>query len=243
MRRRFHAVIVLAEGAGQEHVAGHGQDASGNLELGDIGAFLKQAAAGRTSILLESGILGVARLVDGAFFELMPSRELRALEPEPLHQLAHPSALQGELDVSRERSTRLGGFTDRAAHALCELAFGRGSRRVALGIVLGLELRVARLALLLDLPIELATLLLRALFHGQMPRIVGPRLFGSLIGLAPQLARQLFPGDDLPSGSSRPRAGFSACGFGRISTFIRTCIIRTCIIRSYNVDLAAEAPE
>ncbi len=37
---RHHAVILLAEGAGQQYVTGKGQDASGNKKLGDIGTFL-----------------------------------------------------------------------------------------------------------------------------------------------------------------------------------------------------------
>jgi 6-phosphofructokinase 1 len=41
--RKRHAVIVVAEGAGQEHVPGEGTDASGNKRLGDIGLFLKTA--------------------------------------------------------------------------------------------------------------------------------------------------------------------------------------------------------
>ena len=45
LRRRFetksHAVILTAEGAGQEHVPAHGCDASGNRKLGDVGLFLK----------------------------------------------------------------------------------------------------------------------------------------------------------------------------------------------------------
>jgi 6-phosphofructokinase 1 len=42
--RRAHAVIVVAEGAGQNLLSqnGHGQDASGNVKLGDIGVFLKE---------------------------------------------------------------------------------------------------------------------------------------------------------------------------------------------------------
>ncbi len=41
-RRAKHTVIVVAEGAGQEHVeAAAGRDASGNAKLGDIGSFLK----------------------------------------------------------------------------------------------------------------------------------------------------------------------------------------------------------
>ena len=38
-----HAVVVVAEGAGQEHVPAEGADASGNKRLGDIGLFLKTA--------------------------------------------------------------------------------------------------------------------------------------------------------------------------------------------------------
>jgi 6-phosphofructokinase 1 len=43
LERRKHAVIVVAEGAGQEHLAAeNGTDASGNRKLGDIGLYLKQ---------------------------------------------------------------------------------------------------------------------------------------------------------------------------------------------------------
>lgn len=40
--RKGHAVIVVAEGAGQEYVPAEGTDASGNRKLGDIGLFLKR---------------------------------------------------------------------------------------------------------------------------------------------------------------------------------------------------------
>jgi 6-phosphofructokinase 1 len=40
MRKKRHAVIVVAEGAGQEYVPHKGTDASGNKKLGDIGLFL-----------------------------------------------------------------------------------------------------------------------------------------------------------------------------------------------------------
>ncbi len=44
--RRKHAVICIAEGAGQEHLEKEresaGRDASGNIRLGDIGLFLKE---------------------------------------------------------------------------------------------------------------------------------------------------------------------------------------------------------
>ncbi len=41
MSTRHHAVVVTAEGAGQELVESSGQDASGNKKLGDIGLFLR----------------------------------------------------------------------------------------------------------------------------------------------------------------------------------------------------------
>ena len=43
LSHKSHAVIVVAEGAGQELVPAAGTDASGNRKLGDIGLFLKEA--------------------------------------------------------------------------------------------------------------------------------------------------------------------------------------------------------
>ena len=60
LERRSRAVVVVAEGAGQEYFAGDadlGRDASGNRRLGDIGVYLKTrlteglAARGRTAEL------------------------------------------------------------------------------------------------------------------------------------------------------------------------------------------------
>jgi 6-phosphofructokinase 1 len=39
---RGHAVVIVAEGAGQDLVESSGTDASGNKRLGDIGVFLKK---------------------------------------------------------------------------------------------------------------------------------------------------------------------------------------------------------
>ena len=42
IQKRHHAVVIVAEGAGQEHLKATGEhDASGNIKLGDIGVFLK----------------------------------------------------------------------------------------------------------------------------------------------------------------------------------------------------------
>lgn len=43
LKAKAHAVIVVAEGAGQDLVKSEGTDASGNRKLGDIGRFLKAA--------------------------------------------------------------------------------------------------------------------------------------------------------------------------------------------------------
>jgi 6-phosphofructokinase 1 len=43
LRERSHCVIVVSEGAGEEYVGIQGKDASGNVKLGDIGLFLKEA--------------------------------------------------------------------------------------------------------------------------------------------------------------------------------------------------------
>ena len=43
--RRHHAVILVAEGAGQELLSSTGTDASGNKNLGDVGVFLKERIA------------------------------------------------------------------------------------------------------------------------------------------------------------------------------------------------------
>jgi len=54
LRRRGHAVVVVAEGAGQELLATSGEhDASGNLKLGDIGTCLRDAIRGHFSGVME----------------------------------------------------------------------------------------------------------------------------------------------------------------------------------------------
>jgi 6-phosphofructokinase 1 len=50
LEKRGHAVIVVAEGAGQDLLAAsEGRDASGNVKLGDIGTFLRDAIKGHFS--------------------------------------------------------------------------------------------------------------------------------------------------------------------------------------------------
>lgn len=62
--RKRHAVIVVAEGAGQEHVPAEGIDASGNKKLGDIGLFLKTAIA---EYFLSRNIPTTVRYIDPSY--------------------------------------------------------------------------------------------------------------------------------------------------------------------------------
>jgi 6-phosphofructokinase 1 len=68
--RRNHAVIVVAEGAGQE-LASHrdGKDASGNLKLGDVGVYLREA--------LDAGFQKMGRAVTIKYID--PSYMIRSL--------------------------------------------------------------------------------------------------------------------------------------------------------------------
>jgi 6-phosphofructokinase 1 len=65
LERRGHAVIVVAEGAGQELMAGAGEpDASGNIKHGDIGLFLREAI---TRGFKESGTAVSLKYVDPSY--------------------------------------------------------------------------------------------------------------------------------------------------------------------------------
>ena len=64
---RQHAVIVTAEGAGQQYFAGQEQtnkDASGNIKLGDIGAFLRDEIKAR---LAKKGIPITLKYIDPSY--------------------------------------------------------------------------------------------------------------------------------------------------------------------------------
>jgi len=79
LERRGHAVVVAAEGAGQELLAATAErDPSGNLRLGDIGAFLRDAIKGHFA--------GKGREVNLKYID--PSYIIRSLPAN-----AHDSAL------------------------------------------------------------------------------------------------------------------------------------------------------
>jgi len=63
--RRQHAVIVVAEGAGQDLVGGTGErDASGNRRLGDIGLFLKEKTL---AYFAEAGMEVTLKYIDPSY--------------------------------------------------------------------------------------------------------------------------------------------------------------------------------
>ncbi len=64
LTRKGHAVVVVAEGAGQELASAVGQDASGNRKLGDIGVFLREAI---TRHFKELGRAIAVRYVDPSY--------------------------------------------------------------------------------------------------------------------------------------------------------------------------------
>ena len=64
LTEKAHAVIVVAEGAGQDLVSAEGRDASGNRKLGDIGPFLKKAIS---SHFAESGFEVHVKYIDPSY--------------------------------------------------------------------------------------------------------------------------------------------------------------------------------
>jgi 6-phosphofructokinase 1 len=64
LRRKAHAVIVVAEGVGQDLVAAGGFDASGNRKLGDIGPFLKTAI---TEHFAAAGVPVAVKYIDPSY--------------------------------------------------------------------------------------------------------------------------------------------------------------------------------
>jgi 6-phosphofructokinase 1 len=66
LRERGHAMIVVAEGAGQDWMGNHGdqRDASGNVKLGDVGPFLRDRIAAHCR---EHGVPATLRYIDPSY--------------------------------------------------------------------------------------------------------------------------------------------------------------------------------
>ncbi|MCL6545031.1 MAG: ATP-dependent 6-phosphofructokinase [Bryobacteraceae bacterium] len=99
MRARGHALIVVAEGAGQEHIPGEspGTDDSGNPRLKDIGAFLKDRIAGHFRRL---GIPVTLRYFDPSYIiRSVPAGTEDSLLCDRLARNAVHAAMAGKTDV------------------------------------------------------------------------------------------------------------------------------------------------
>jgi 6-phosphofructokinase 1 len=99
LQERHHAVIVVAEGAGQDLVAdpARGRDASGNVRLGDIGPFLRDALGAH---LKAAGVEHTVKYLDPSY--LIRSLPANAFDSEycaVLGQHAVHAALSGRTDV------------------------------------------------------------------------------------------------------------------------------------------------
>ncbi len=75
--KRRHAVVVVAEGAGQRYVEQNGSDASGNVNLGDIGLFLKEKVEAHFK----------QRQIPASVKYIDPSYIVRSLEAQPTDRM------------------------------------------------------------------------------------------------------------------------------------------------------------
>jgi 6-phosphofructokinase 1 len=107
---RGHAVVVLAEGAGQEHIpdASRGVDASGNLKFSDIGAFIKNRIA--------EDFATVGTDLNIRYFD--PSYAIRSVQANPYDsvyclRLAHAAVHAG---MAGRTATVVGRYHGRLVH-------------------------------------------------------------------------------------------------------------------------------
>jgi 6-phosphofructokinase 1 len=114
MRARHHAVLIVAEGAGQELIAGHGQDASGNKKLGDIGGLLKERI---TKHFAEKNFEITLKYID-------PSYMIRAAPANPTDAIycARLGANAVHAAMSGRTSCLVGLVNHRLVHVPIELA-------------------------------------------------------------------------------------------------------------------------
>lgn len=97
LAQRHHAVIAIAEGAGQEWMQTEGRDASGNKRLGDCGVFLKKAIEAH---LAARGLDHTVKYIDPSY--IIRSLPANALDSEyclALGQHAVHAGMSGRTDL------------------------------------------------------------------------------------------------------------------------------------------------
>jgi 6-phosphofructokinase 1 len=120
IRTRHRAVVLAAEGAGQDLVAVSGQDASGNKKLGDIGAFLKERIAEHFA---KTDIEITLKYID-------PSYIIRAAPANPTDAIycARLGANAVHAAMSGRTSCLVGLVNHRLVHVPISLATGHRNR-------------------------------------------------------------------------------------------------------------------
>jgi 6-phosphofructokinase 1 len=98
IKKRHHAVIVVAEGAGQEFFTGEsGQDASGNIKLQDIGVFLRDKI---TDYFKSKHIPITLKYIDPSYtIRSVPANASDSIFCAHLGQLAVHAAMAGKTDL------------------------------------------------------------------------------------------------------------------------------------------------
>ena len=99
LAKHKHAVIVVAEGAGQDLLDDEtgGRDASGNRRLGDIGPFLKERIA---SHFTERGLpIGVKYLDPSYHIRSVPANSVDSVLSDQFARLAAHAAMAGKTDL------------------------------------------------------------------------------------------------------------------------------------------------
>ena len=117
-----HAVIVVAEGAGQDLLPVHKEeyDASGNRKLGDIGPFLKQQIA---DYFAERNLPCQVRYFDPSYYiRSCPANTADALLCEQLARNAAHAAMAGKTDLL------VGLWNNELVHVPLELSQGKKKR-------------------------------------------------------------------------------------------------------------------
>jgi 6-phosphofructokinase 1 len=122
LERRHHAVIVAAEGAGQEHLPRTGAvDASGNEKLADIGTFLRDHVRDAFS---QSGSPVAVRYIDPSY--ILRGLPANAIDSELCLQLGQAAVHAG---MAGRTNLIVGHWNQHFVHIPIALAVG-GRRRV-----------------------------------------------------------------------------------------------------------------
>jgi 6-phosphofructokinase 1 len=120
IQTRHRAVVLIAEGCGQEYVVGTGQDASGNKKLGDIGLYLKERVS---KYFAEKGQEISLKYID-------PSYIIRAAPANPTDAIycARLGANAVHAAMSGRTSCLVGLVNHRLVHVPIDLATARRNR-------------------------------------------------------------------------------------------------------------------